>query len=289
MRGRKTRPGEDPGGKTMTIEGKIVVITGAASGIGLMASKTLARAGATLIMSDADSGALEAAVSEVAQIRSGTRGMVADVTKPGDHTALVEEARKTHGRLDVYVNNAGIAATGPFDEISDSVMAQHIEVNLLGVMYGTRAAARLMREQKSGHIVNIASLAGVSPVPGAAAYCASKFGVRGYTHSCALEMRDTPVRFTVICPAAVDTPMLDKIIDEGDSPIILSSNTLTVERVAQTILDAIEKPRREVVLPAGLGFLAKFGMLFPGTADGLVSVFERKGRETIAQRRRASS
>lgn len=273
----------------MTIEGKIVVITGAASGIGLMTSKTLARAGATLLMSDSDAGALESAVAEVAQVRSGTRGMVADVTKPGDHTALVEEARKTHGRLDVYVNNAGIAATGPFDEIPDAVVSQHIQVNLLGVMYGTRAAARLMRVQKSGHIVNIASLAGLSAVPGAAAYCASKFGVRGYTHSCALEMRDTPVQFTVICPDAVDTPMLDNIIEEGGSPIILSGSTLTTERVAQTILEAIEKPRAEVAIPASRGFLARLGMLFPGTAGGVVSAFERKGREAIRRRRGASA
>ena len=273
----------------MTIEGKIAVITGAASGIGLMTSKALARAGANLLMSDLDAVALDAAVAEVTQIRSGTRGMVADVTKPGDHTALVEEARKTHGRLDVYVNNAGIAATGPFEEISDAVVARHIEVNLLGVMYGTRAAARLMRTQRSGHIVNIASLAGLSVVPGAAAYCASKFGVRGYTHSCALEMRDTPIRFTVICPDAVDTPMLDNIIKEGDSPIILSGNTLTTERVAQAILKALEKPRAEVAIPASRGWMSKLGMLFPGTADGVVSALERKGRETITRRRGASS
>ncbi|MFQ5456824.1 MAG: SDR family NAD(P)-dependent oxidoreductase [Myxococcota bacterium] len=273
----------------MALDGKIVTITGAASGIGLMSAKLFAQAGATVLMSDADGGRLESAVQEVTRVRPDTRGMIADVTKPADLEALVEEARETHGRLDVMMNNAGIAVTGAFDEISDEDATRHITVNLLGVMYGTRAAARLMRGQQSGHIVNVASLAGLSAVPGAAAYCASKWGVRGYTHSCALELRDTPIEFTVICPDAADTPMLDAIIEEGHSPLILSGSTLTAERVARTIVGVVEKPRREIAIPASRGVLAKFGMLFPGKAtDGLLSVFEKKGRETIAGRRKTA-
>ncbi|MDP3939456.1 MAG: SDR family oxidoreductase [Deltaproteobacteria bacterium] len=271
----------------MSISGKVVAITGAASGIGLAASKLFAKSGATVLMSDLDAAALEAAAAEIRKDAPTAQSFPADVTKPADVEALVQEARKAHGRLDVMVNNAGVLVTGPFDAMTEETLARHIEVNLLGVMYGTLAAARLMRAQPGGgHIVNIASLAGLSAVPGAAAYCASKFGVRGWTLSCAQELRDTPVRLTVICPDAVETPMVERAAAEAGSPIIFSGTTLTVDRVARAIVQAVEKPRREVCIPAHRGFLAKMGSLFPDTGDWLLALFERTGRANIARRGR---
>jgi len=269
----------------MSLQGKVVAITGAAGGIGLTTARMFAEAGASVLMSDLDAERLESAVAEVSRAAAATRGFPADVTKPSDVEALVEEARRAHGRLDIMVNNAGVLATGPFDAMSDQTLARHIQVNLLGVMYGTLAAARVMRAQPGGgHIVNIASLAGLSAVPGAAAYCASKFGVRGWTLSCALELRDTPVRLTVVCPDAVETPMVERAAEEGGSPIIFSGNTLAPEQVAEVILRVIGKPRREVGIPASRAFLAKFSALFPETAHWALGFFERLGRKNIARR-----
>lgn len=271
----------------MSISGKVVAVTGAASGIGLAASKMFAKSGAAVLMSDLDAAALAAAAAEVRKDTPTILSFQADVTKPAEVEALVQEARKAHGRLDVIVNNAGVLVTGPFDAMTEETLARHVEVNLLGVMYGTLAAARLMRAQPGGgHIVNIASLAGLSAVPGAAAYCASKFGVRGWTLSCAQEFRDTPVRLTVICPDAVETPMIERAAAEAGSPIIFSGTTLTVDRVARAIVQAVENPRREVCIPAHRGFLAKMGSLFPDTGDWLLGLFERTGRANIARRGR---
>ncbi len=268
----------------MRFQGKVVTITGAAGGIGLETAKAFAREGAKVLLSDVDGEGLKRAVEEVAKLQPDARGITADVTRREDLVRLVEEARSSHGRLDVHVNNAGLAVCGPFDAISDEEMERHITVNLLGVMHGTRAAARIMRAQEGGHIVNIASLSGLSAVPGAAAYAASKFGVRGYTLTCALELRDTPVRVTVICPDAVETPLLVQAARDGSAPIIFSGKTLTPDRVARAILDVVENPRPEVCIPGHRGILCKIGALVPGWTDPIYPLFERLGRKTISRR-----
>jgi 3-oxoacyl-[acyl-carrier protein] reductase len=271
----------------MRFHGKVVTVTGAASGIGLEIARRFAEEGARVVLSDVARDRLEKAVQEIARIQEGSSGVPADVTRPADLVALVEAARAAHGRLDVHVNNAGIAVPGEFDAITDEEMERHILVNLLGVMHGTRAAARLMRAQAGGgHIVNIASLAGISPVPGAAAYAASKWGVRGYTLTCAFELRDTPVRLSTVCPDAVETPLLDPIEQTGAAPIILSGGSpLSPRRVADAVLDIVERPRREVCLPAWRGALARVGTLFPSFSELLFPFFEKKGRDEIARRR----
>jgi 3-oxoacyl-[acyl-carrier protein] reductase len=268
-----------------TLQGRVVAITGAASGIGRVTARAFARAGATVVLGDVAVENLEAAVKEAGAEGANARGIRVDVTRAADVAAFVEGARAAHGRLDVLVNNAGVLVSGPFDALTDEETEMHILVNLLGVMHGTRAAARIMRAQPGGgHIVNVASLAGISPVPGAAAYAASKWGVRGYTHSCALELRDTPVRISAVCPDAVETPLLGRRA-EG-SPIIFSGGApMDPARVADAILDVVRHPRREVCIPASRGFLARISSLFPGFTERFLPLFERAGEKTLADRR----
>ncbi len=271
----------------MRFRGKVVTLTGAAGGIGFEIARRFAEEGAIVVLSDVAAERLAETVERIAKQFDGARGIVADVTRPEDLAALVETARATHGRVDVHVNNAGVLVPGIFDTITDEEMERHIRVNLLGVMHGTRAAARVMRAQPDGgHIVNIASLAGISPVPGAAAYAASKWGVRGFTLSCALELRHTPVRVSSVCPDAVETPLIASAEETGACPIVFSGGApLSPTRVADAVLDIVERPRREVCLPTYRGILARLASLFPGFGDGLVSFFEEVGRKEIARRR----
>jgi 3-oxoacyl-[acyl-carrier protein] reductase len=273
----------------MRFQGKVVTLTGAASGIGLATAKAFAREGAKVLLSDADAERLKQAVAEVVRLQGDARGVPADVTRPEDIARLVEEARASHSRLDVHVNNAGVLHTGPFDAISDEEMTRHITVNLLGVMHGTRAAARVMRAQGGGHIVNIASMAALTATPGMAAYGASKFGVRGYTLACGQELRHTPIRISAILPYSVQTPLLESASREGSAPILFSNPTLTTEQIAKATLKVIEKPRPEVIIPAYLGVLSKIGTFFPSLGRGVIPLLEWLGSKGLARRRSAGT
>ncbi len=269
----------------MAIQGKVITITGAASGIGLVTAKRFAGLGARVVLGDVAEDRLHAALKDVAAIGPEARAEKVDVTSAASMTDFLQAARRAFGRLDVHVNNAGVLAAAPFDALSDEDMESQIRVNLLGMMHGTRAAARIMKAQPDGgHILNVASLAGISIVPGAAAYAASKWGIRGYTLSVAAELRDTRVRVTSICPDAVETPLLDLGESAKASPLIFSSGApMPPERVADAIVGAVERPRYEICIPARRGIMARISALFPNLGPTLLGLFEEQGRRHLAR------
>jgi len=188
-----------------SVEGKIVVITGAASGIGTATARRFAAAGATVVVSDIADG------SAVADEVGGTF-VAADVSDEAQVEALVGAAVEEHGRLDVMVNNAGIIGPGrgiAADSMDD--VRQVLEINLLGAIHGIRHAARVM--QPGGAIVNTASMAGVVGFPGLAAYGASKWGVVGLTKHAAVELGPKCIRVNCVCPTGVSTPMAGDFAD----------------------------------------------------------------------------
>lgn len=272
----------------MAIQGKVITITGAASGIGLVTAKRFAALGARVVLGDIADQNLQAALKEVAAIGPEARAEKVDVTSSASMNAFLEGARAAFGRLDVHVNNAGVLLTAPFDALTDEQMERHIRVNTLGMMYGTRAAARIMKTQpEGGHILNVASLAGIVIVPGAAAYAASKWGIRGYTLTVAAELRNTKVRVTSICPEAVETPLLDLGESAKDSPLIFSGGApMPPERVTDAIVGAVERPRIEVCIPASRGILSRISSLFPNLGNAFLGPFEQRGLRNLAHRPR---
>ena len=188
-----------------SVEGKVVVVTGAASGIGAATARRFADAGATIVVSDVADG------SVIADEVGGTF-VAADVSNEAQVEALVGAAVDRHGRLDVMVNNAGILGPGrgiAVDSMDD--VRQVLEINLLGAIHGTRHAARVM--QPGGSIVNTASMAGVVGFPGLAAYGASKWGVVGLTKHAAVEFGPKGIRVNCVCPTGVSTPMVGDFVD----------------------------------------------------------------------------
>jgi NAD(P)-dependent dehydrogenase (short-subunit alcohol dehydrogenase family) len=182
-----------------SVEGKIVVITGAASGIGTATARRFAAAGATVVVSDIADG------SAVADEVGGTF-VAADVSDEAQVEALVRAAVEQHGRLDVMVNNAGIIGPGRGIAADSMDDVRHVlEINLLGAIHGTRHAARVM--QPGGAIVSTASMAGVVGFPGLTAYGASKWGVVGLTKHAAVEFGPKGIRVNCVCPTGVSTPM----------------------------------------------------------------------------------
>ncbi len=183
--------------------GKTALITGGASGIGRALAIELGRRGARVVLADVNVPGLRDVAREV-----GTDAETAtlDVTDAAAVRRVVEDVASRHG-LDFMFNNAGIAIAGEVHEMTLDHFRRTLEVNLHGVVHGTLAAYEVMRERGTGHIVNTASVAGLVPSPGLAAYCASKHGVVGLSTSLRVEAEAFGVKVSAVCPGVIDTPM----------------------------------------------------------------------------------
>lgn len=188
----------------MSFQGKVVLITGAASGMGAASARLFAEQGAKVIIADIN-GALAAAVA--AETGAG-EPLVGDVANSGFCDRAVAAALERHGRLDVLVNAAGIIYRAPAETTPDEAWRRVMAVNVDGVFFMSRAAVRVMKRQGSGAIVNFGSIWGGIGSAGVAAYCASKGAVHNLTRAMALDHARDGIRINAICPGEVNTPML---------------------------------------------------------------------------------
>jgi len=190
---------------------KVAIVTGGASGIGRELCRQLGGHGATVIAADINREGAEQVASSIT--RSGGRASAAllDVTDPEETRKLVQGTAVDHGRLDYVFNNAGIAIGGETRDFDWGHWRRMLDINLMGVIYGSRAAYSLMVEQGFGHIVNTASGAGLLPVPNCTPYVTTKFGVVGLSLSMRAEGADLGVKVSVVCPAMIDTPIFEAI------------------------------------------------------------------------------
>ena len=191
------------------VSGKVALVTGAASGIGRGCAETLAREGASVVLTDVQAKGEEIAAG-IRKAGGKARFQLHDVTSEGEWTAVVAGIEKEFGRLDILVNNAGIAVGGMVTELSLEDFRRQMAVNVDSVFMGTKAALPLMRKGKSGSIVNISSVAGLRGAPGMAGYSATKGGVLLFGKSLAMECGPT-IRVNTVHPGIIDTPIWNKI------------------------------------------------------------------------------
>jgi 3-oxoacyl-[acyl-carrier protein] reductase len=267
---------------------KVMILTGCASGIGRHLATELFRRGHRLLVSDLDLAALEAE----AKGRFGNPDRVEiqklDVRDPDAWERAIAAVVARWGRLDVVLNVAGYLAAGWAHEASGDEIERTIDVNVKGVIYGTRAAARQMIAQRSGHIVNIASLAAVAAVPGIAVYAASKHAVRGFSLAVAQELRPHGIAVTTVCPALVQTPMLDTQVVRPEAALTFATaRPLSVEEVAAAVLGrGLEERPLELFITVprtGQVVLSKLGNAFPALAARLAERLMQRGRENQAR------
>jgi NAD(P)-dependent dehydrogenase (short-subunit alcohol dehydrogenase family) len=192
-------------------DGKVAIVTGAASGIGAGLSRALAQRGAAVVvLADIDGEGARAVADEISSGRGGrTESAQLDVREPEAFDALVQRVVSDHGRVDLLFNNAGIAVGGEILELTQEHWDRIIDVNIRGVVHGVRAVYPHMVERGDGHIVNTASLAGLGPAPLVTPYAMTKHAVVGLSTSLRIEAHDHGVRVTALCPSAIDTPLLD--------------------------------------------------------------------------------
>jgi NAD(P)-dependent dehydrogenase (short-subunit alcohol dehydrogenase family) len=259
----------------------IAVVTGAGRGFGREIARQLAGRGYTVLATDIDGGAA-AATAEVV----GGFSMQLDVRDPEAHRRAARAAVE-RGPLEVWVNNAGVLRTRKAWEQPDEEVRLEVEVNLLGVIWGSRAAVDAMREGggRNMHVINLGSMSSLAPVPGLAVYAASKHAVLGFTSSLQGELiaAGVPITMHVVCPDGADTDMTRERAGEPDSAIIWSSpRMLGAEEVARAAVGLLDSKRLVLALPRWRGVAMRAATLAGRPALRTAELMRRQG-----ERRRA--
>jgi short-subunit dehydrogenase len=259
----------------MIFKDKTVILTGGSEGVGAAAARLFAQAGANLMLVARNRKNLEAIAAE---LRDKARVAIfpMDVSDADACVDLVKKTLYEFGRIDVLVNNAGFHARGDVESISADDLARTIDVNLRAPIVLMRLVLPHIRESGGGAIVNVASLAGRTPVPGSAAYSASKFGLRAFTFSLAEEIRDSGIKLAVVSPGPIATQFILADIDTT-SELTFSQPMSSAEEVAQAILDLCGNKQREQAIPALSGVLTMLIYLMPWLGRALRPALQRKG------------
>lgn len=233
------------------LQGKVVAITGGARGIGYETASMLLRYGAKVAIGDIDEVRLKEAAGEL-KLTSYAR---LDVTDPESFSAFLDQVENDLGTVDVVINNAGIMPTGRFDEQTDQMTRRLVEINVLGVMFGTKIALQRMLPRRRGHIINIGSLAGEGGFPGIAPYCGTKFAVVGFTEAVRLENLNSGVDISCVMPTFTNTELV-----AGTTGVKGFSNAEPRD-IAEAIAGLIQKPapvRRVTRLAGAIVVMSKF-------------------------------
>jgi len=202
---------------TQGIKDKIVVVTGASSGLGEATARLLSAKGATVVLGARRADRLQLLAKDLEARGGKALALTTDVTRREQVKALVDSAVQTYGRIDVMINNAGLMPQAPLERLKVDEWDRMIDVNIKGVLYGIAAALPHMQRQKAGHFINVSSVAGHRVGPGFAVYAATKYAVRALSEGLRQEVKPYNIRTTVISPGAVATELPDSVTDPDAS------------------------------------------------------------------------
>ena len=255
-----------------SLAGNVVAITGGARGIGRATAAALIAQGARVAIGD-----IEAPLAQqtAEQLGAGTIGLAMDVTDRESFAAFLDEVENRLGPLDVLINNAGIMPIGSFSEETDATTARMVDININGVLLGSKLALERFLPRRSGHIIQIASAAGKMGFPGGATYCATKHAVVGLSESLRAELRGTNVDISVVMPIPVNTELGSGLAENR------AFKSLEPEQVADAIVEALQTGRFEVYVPRSLNGLVRAAALLPRRAMEATGRF-LKGDQVLA-------
>jgi NADP-dependent 3-hydroxy acid dehydrogenase YdfG len=223
-------------------ESKVVLITGASSGIGEATARVLARKGYRLVIGARRTERLEALAKQLNEEGGNVEFTSLDVTDLDDVRAFAGFALEKHGRIDVIVNNAGVMPLSPLEALKIDEWNQMIDVNIRGVLHGIAAALPVMKKQGSGQVINVSSIGGHATFPTAAVYCATKYAVIAISEG--LRQENTDIRVTVISPGVTTSELAHSITDEGSAKAMESFREVAIpaDAIARAISFAIDQP-----------------------------------------------
>jgi NAD(P)-dependent dehydrogenase (short-subunit alcohol dehydrogenase family) len=271
----------------LKVRGKVIVITGGARGIGLATATALHNLGAKVAIGDVDEVRVKESGTELGLDVYGKL----DVTDRHSFSEFLDEVERQLGPIDVLVNNAGIMPLGRVVDEPDPVTRRILDINVFGVILGTKLAVQRMVPRRSGHVINVASLAGETYIPGAATYCASKHAVVGFTDAARIEYRRTGVKFSIVMPTFVNTELI-----AGTRGVKGIDNAEPTD-VAQAIVRLVAHPRPRVrvtklagaviasqkFMPRGLSEAISRALGGEHVFDDAVDVEQRKAYEARAR------
>jgi short-subunit dehydrogenase len=258
-------------------KGKTVIITGGSEGVGAAAARRFAAAGANLLLVARGKTKLERIAEE---LRPGTsvRIFAMDVADQEACVNLFKAAEYEFGHIHVLVNNAGYHERGPVEKTGAADLGRMIDVNLKAPVILCRLAIPLLRKAGGGAIINVASLAGRTPMPGAATYSASKFGLRVFTFALGEELAGSGIKLAAVSPGPIDTAFIMANVDVV-ADITFSQPLSTADDVARVIMELAVNDKRERSMPPASGFLTTMSYLFPKLGRLLRPALNRKGRK----------
>ena len=252
------------------LNGKVAVITGASSGIGAALALRLSREGALVVLAARRMERLEKLAAAIRSEGHTALAFRADVTRRGDAENLIRAAAETYGRLDILVNNAGRGHFASVEDTTDEIIRSMFELNVYSLWYTTRPALALMKKQGSGHIINVASMAGKLGYPYNSAYVAAKHACVGFTHALRMELMETGIHATVVCPAGVlsewasvteggsmlpffsaSGPVIKKLASDRGIPLPPIAGAMSPDEVAAHIVNCVYTPVPELYTHRG--------------------------------------
>lgn len=226
----------------MGIKDKVILITGASSGIGAALAIELAAAGARVVIGARRKDRLKALAAEIDASDGTVRYHAVDVTSRSDVVAFAAAAEADFGRIDVLVNNAGVMPLSPMAALKVDEWDRMIDVNIKGVLYGIAAVLPIMNRQQSGQIINVSSIGGLAVSPTAAVYCATKYAVRAISDG--LRQENSRLRVTCVYPGVVESELADTITDSATAEAMVAYRSIALkpDAIARAILHVIAQP-----------------------------------------------
>ena len=250
------------------IADQVIVITGASSGIGLATALAAARAGAKVVVSSRNGAALEEVVKKIADQGGTAKAIVADVSKREDLEGLAQSAIETFGRIDTWVNNAGLSIFGRLEDVSDEDHRRLFDINFWGIVYGSTVAAKYLREH-GGAIINLGSVVSDVSFPMQGMYCASKHAIKGFTDAFRMEIQEEglPISMTLIKPSSINTPFPVHAKNYMENQPKLPPPVYAPEDVAAAILHAATHGGRDYYIGGGGKIMSTLNKHLPTVVD----------------------
>ncbi len=261
--------------------GKTVIITGASAGVGAATARTFAHLGANLVLVARGQAALDVITDELAKLTS-VINIAMDINDPKANAKLLVTAAKTFGSVDVLINNAGFHQRGDVEKNQAEDLAKMVDVNLRAPIQLSTLMLPYLRKAGGGAIVNVGSLAGRTPLQGAATYAATKAGLRAFTYSLADELKGTGIYIGVVSPGPIDTGFIMSEIDQVED-IVFSQPMSSAQQVADAIVSCARGDAVEISLPRSSGWLTTVSYLFPALRRALRPKLYSKGRKAKEQ------
>jgi short-subunit dehydrogenase len=256
----------------MELAGKVVVVTGASMGIGEAIAKVFADHGAGVVLLSRDSTRVEAALERIGHPER-TLALACDVRHREEIDRALGLTLHHFQRIDIWVNNAGHGLLDSVVTMETSALREIFDTNFFGTVAAMQAVIPVMKQQRSGAIINISSVAGYVPLPGSAAYSATKFAMNAIGKAARLELKKEGIHVLTVCPGWVRTDFSKNAIRGNELKRVRPASVkgITAERVAQATLQAYLKKKREVIVPWTMHIPVKIYQLFPGLVEWMMS------------------